>query len=69
MKPKQRVPALRGGEPGDLAANRGACDRISLRVGSMRRKIAPNNSGIWGMSDLIFSMDAGISRMIGYSGS
>jgi hypothetical protein len=26
------------------------CDRISLRRASMRRKIAPNNPGIWGMS-------------------
>jgi hypothetical protein len=49
MKPKQRVPALRGGQPGDLAANRGPCDRISLRVASKRRKIAPNNLGIWEM--------------------
>ena len=29
---------------------RGGCDRISLRRASMRRKIAPNNPGIRGMS-------------------
>jgi hypothetical protein len=51
MKPKQRVPALRGGQPDDLASNRGSCDRISLRRTSMRRKITLNNPGIWGMSD------------------
>ena len=51
MKAKQRVPALRGGQPGDLASNRGSCDRISLQRASMRRKITLNNPGIWGMSD------------------
>jgi hypothetical protein len=50
MKAKQRVPALRGGQPGDLASNRGSCDRISLQRASMRRKITLNNPGIWGMS-------------------
>jgi uncharacterized repeat protein (TIGR03803 family) len=30
-KAKQQVPALRDRQPGDLAANRGGCDRISLR--------------------------------------
>jgi hypothetical protein len=50
MKAKQRVPALRGGQPGDLASNRGSGDRISLRRASMRRKITLNNPGIWGMS-------------------
>src|SRR5882762_6464766 len=51
MKAKQQVPALRGGQPGDLASNRGSCDRISLQRASMRRKITLNNPGIWGMSD------------------
>src|ERR1700730_2343302 len=50
MKAKQRVPALRGGQPDDLASNRGSCDRISLRCASMRRKITLNNPAIWGMS-------------------
>jgi O-methyltransferase len=36
----------------DLASNRGSCDRISLRRASMRRKIALNNPGTWGMSVL-----------------
>jgi hypothetical protein len=51
MKAKQRLPALRSGQPDDLASNRGSCDRISLRRASMRRKITLNNPGIWGMSD------------------
>jgi hypothetical protein len=34
--------ALRGGRPDDWAANRGGCDRISLRRTSMRPKILPN---------------------------
>ena len=51
MKAKQRVPALRGGQPHDLAANGIGYDRISLRRPSMRRKIALNNPGIWGVSD------------------
>lgn len=50
MKAKQRVPALRGGPPDDLATNRGGCDQILLRRASMRRKIMPNSPGIWGMS-------------------
>jgi len=59
MKAKQRVPALRGGQPDDLASNRGSCDRISLRRASMRRKIALNNPGIWEMSiKLVWHVDA-----------
>src|ERR1700730_13898748 len=50
MKAKQRVPALRGGQPDDLASNRGSCDRISLRCASMRQKITLNKPGLWGMS-------------------
>ena len=50
MKAKQRVPALRGGQPGGLAANGIGCDRISLRRTSGRRKIVLNSLGIRGMS-------------------
>jgi hypothetical protein len=42
--------ALRGGRPDDWAANRGGCDRISLRRTSMRPKILPNSPEIRGMS-------------------
>ena len=37
-------------QPERLAANEAGCARISLRCASMRRKIALNSSGIWGMS-------------------
>jgi len=50
MKAKQRVPALRGGQPGGLADNGIGCDRISLRRTSGRRKIVLNSLGIRGMS-------------------
>jgi len=63
MKAKQQVPALRGGQPGDLASNRGSCDRISLQRASMRRKITLNNPGIWGMSDKAI-VDAGFLLQI-----
>src|SRR4029077_11058779 len=36
-----QVPALRRGQPDDLASNGGSCDRISLRRASVRRKITP----------------------------
>src|SRR5207247_10640274 len=47
---KPRGPARRGEQPGRLAANEAGCARISLRCASMRRKIALNSPGIWGMS-------------------
>jgi hypothetical protein len=66
MKAKQRVPALRGGQPGDLASNRRSGDRFSLRRASTRRKITLNNPGIWGMSgnrrthvDVVYQIHAG----------
>jgi hypothetical protein len=40
-----------GGEQSErLAANKAGCARISLRCASVRRKIALNSPGIWGMS-------------------
>ena len=50
MTAKQRVAALRGGQLDDLVAPEVGCGRISLRRTSMKRKIAPNDPGIWGMS-------------------
>ena len=49
MNAKQRVTASRAEQPDDLAANRGGCDRISLRAALMKRKITPR-LGIRGMS-------------------
>ncbi len=42
--------ATRPVPPERLAANEAGCARISLRCASMRRKIALNSPGIWGMS-------------------
>src|ERR1700693_2114096 len=39
-----------GEQPERLAANESGCARISLRCASMRRKIALNSPGIWGIS-------------------
>jgi hypothetical protein len=50
MKAKPRVSALRGRKPDDLAANGHGCDRISLRVSLMKRKITRDSPGIRGMS-------------------
>src|SRR5438477_11121110 len=47
---KPRVPEPRGEQPERLAANEAGCARISLRCASMRRKIALNSPGIWGLS-------------------
>jgi hypothetical protein len=41
MKEQQRVSALRGGQPGNLAANRSITIKFSCAGDSMRRKIAP----------------------------
>ena len=43
MKAKQRVWALRGGQPDDLAASEVGCGQIWLRCASMKHKIAPND--------------------------
>ncbi len=47
---KPRVPDPRGEQPERLAANEAGCARIPLRCASMRRKIALNSPGIWGIS-------------------
>src|SRR5438445_7089843 len=47
---KPRVPDPQGEQPERLAENEAGCARISLRCASMRRKIALNSPGIWGMS-------------------
>ncbi len=49
LKAKQRVSALRGGQPDDFAANGGGRDRSSLYAALMKRKITPNGLGIRGM--------------------
>src|ERR1700730_1193869 len=46
-------PALRGGQPNDLASNRGGCDQISLLRASMRRENhaqQPGNLGNVGLN-------------------
>jgi len=50
MNADQRVAALQGEQPDDLAASGSGCDRISLRAALMKRNITPNGPGIWGMS-------------------
>jgi hypothetical protein len=50
MNAEQRVAASRGEQPDDLAANGDGCDRISLSVSLMKRKITPDAPGIRGMS-------------------
>src|SRR5207237_8536988 len=47
---KPRVPDPRAEQLERLAANEAGCARISLRCASMRRKIALNSPGSWGMS-------------------
>src|SRR6266851_9534779 len=47
---KPRVPDPRAEQPERLAANEAGCARISLRCASVRRKIALNGPGNWGMS-------------------
>jgi hypothetical protein len=57
MKAMQRVPVLRGGQPGDLAANGVGAIEFSCAGASPRPKIAPNRPRIRGMSDLDSNLD------------
>jgi hypothetical protein len=50
IKAKQRVSALRGGQPDGLGVNKVGCGRISLRRASLRGNITLVGSGIREMS-------------------